>query len=222
MTRGIGIAGIGVGAYIYVLPAIFKMTFRTLLMTGIFSFLFGCKDKPQNAVTETFQVDGDTITTKSTVSDNSLDANYQLADLTPELKMHIAEKLRQADSLIHKYNGYSTSATYDANLLDEVFEKWRQSKAGGKETPEFVVEALGAAFGQDIVNSLDCEWQVLTGQYGHDLTVIHKKYKVNGFPFSTAEKAYTENKIGSFQTIKLTFKHEIERAKKGSEVQERH
>lgn len=198
------------------------MNFRTLLITGIFSFLFGCKDKPQDAVTETFHVDGDTIMTKSAVSDNLLDANYQLADLTPELKTHITEKLRQADRLIRKYNRHSTSATYDANVLDEVLEKWRQSKASGKETPEYVVETLGAAFGQDIVNSLDCDWQVLTDQYGSDLTVIHKKYKVNGFPFSTAEKAYTENKIGSFQTIKLTLKHEIERAKKGSEVQERH
>lgn len=198
------------------------MTFRTLLIAGIVSFLLSCKDKPQHATTETFQVDGDTITTKSTVSDNPLEANYQLADLTPKLKTHIAEKLKQADTLIRKYLWQPTSSKYDANLLDEVFEKWKESKASRKETPEYIVEALGAAFGQDVVESLDCEWQVLTDQYGSDLTVIHKKYKVNGFPFSTAEKAYTENKVGSFQTVKLTLKHEIEMAKKGGEVQERH
>ena len=62
-----------------------------------------------------------------------------------------------------------------------------------------MVEALGAALGQDIVSSLNCDWQLLTDQYGSDLTVIHKKYKVNDFHFLSAQKAYTENKVGSFQ-----------------------
>ncbi len=188
---------------------------------GLFSFLFGCKDNTKKTLTETFQVDGDTITTKSTESGDGLDANYKLADLTPELKKHIADKLKEAELLITKYNGQLPSSRYDANTLDLVFDKWQQSKDAKKEKPEFVVEALGAALGQDIVNSLDCDWQVLTDQYGSDLTVIHKKYKVNGFPFSSAEKAYTENKVGSFQTIKLTIKHHIQEAQKSGEVQER-
>ncbi len=197
------------------------MTLRNTLIMGLFSFLFGCKDNSQKTATETFQVDGDTITTKSTESSNALDADYKLADLTPELKNHITDKLKEAEGLIIKYNGQLPTSKYDANTLDNVFEKWRQSADKKKEKPEYVVEALGAALGQDIVNSLDCEWQVLTDQYGSDLTVIHKKYKVNGFPFSSAEKAYTENKVGSFQTIKLTIKHNIEEAKKSGEVQQR-
>jgi hypothetical protein len=197
------------------------MTPRSIIIMGLFSFLFGCKDNTKKTVTETFQVDGDTITTKSTETGDGLDANYQLADLTPELKNHIADKLKEAESLIIKYNGQLPSSKYDANTLDLVFDKWRQSNDVKKETAEFVVEALGAALGQDIVNSLDCDWQVLTDQYGSDLTVIHKKYKVNGFPFSSAEKAYTENKVGSFQSIKLTIKHHIQEAEKSGEVQER-
>jgi hypothetical protein len=197
------------------------MTAHTLFMAGIISFLIGCNDRSKNTVTESFQVEGDSITTKSTVSDNPLEANYQLADLTPELQNYIAENLKHADSLILKYNGHSTASKYDANVLDEVFEKWRQSSARGKETPEFFTEAIAAALGQDIVNSLDCEWQILTDQYGSDLTVIHKRYKINGFPFSTTEKAFTENKVGSFQTTKLLLKHEIDKAKSGGQVQER-
>lgn len=188
---------------------------------GLFSFLFGCKDNTKKTVTETFQVDGDTITTKSTETDGGLDANYKLADLTPELKSHISEKLKEAELLIIKYNGQLPPSKYDANILDLVFDKWRQNKDTKKEASEYVVEAMGAAFGQDIVNSLDCNWQMLTDQYGSDVTVIHKKYKVNGFPFSSAEKAHTENKIGSFQSIKLTIKHHIQEAEISGQVQER-
>lgn len=110
---------------------------------------------------------------------------------------------------------------YDSNILDEVLEKWRQNKNNTKEKPEYVIEALGAAFGQDIANTLNCEWKILTDQYGSDLTVIHKKYKVNGFPFSSVEKAYTENRIASLYAIKLTIKKNIQDAESGGELQQR-
>jgi len=197
------------------------MTPRALLIMGLFSFLFGCKDNSKKTVTETFQVDGDTITTKSTESGDNLDANYQLADLTPELKKHIEDKLKEAESLIIKYNKQLPASKYDANTLDLVFDKWRQSNGSEKESPEYVVEALGAALGQDIVNDLNCEWKILTDQYGSDITIIHKKYKVNGFPFSSAEKACKENREGSFQSIKLIIKHHIKEAGNSGQVRQR-
>jgi len=191
-----------------------------MLIIGIISFLFSCKDNSRKTVTETVQIDGDTITTRSAKSGN-LDANYQLADLTTEMKNYVTGKLKEAELLIIKYNGQLPPSKFDASTLDLVFDKWRQSSEAKKESPEYVVEALGAALGQDIVNSLDCDWRVLTDKYGSDLTVIHKKYKVNGFPFSSAKKAYTENRVGSFQNIKLTIKHQIQEAEKNGEVQER-
>ena len=197
------------------------MTLRLIIIIVFLSFLIGCKDNSKKTITETFQVDGDTITTKSTETGSVLEYNYQLADLTPELKNHIADKLKEAELLIIKYNGHLPASKYDANTLDIVFDKWRKATDAEKETPEYVLEALGAALGQDIVNNLNCEWQVLTDQYGSDLAVIHKKYKVNGFPFSSAEKAYSQNRSGSFQTIKLTIKHHINEAENSDEVQER-
>jgi len=197
------------------------MTLRLIIIIVFLSFLIGCKDNSKKTITETFQVDGETITTKSTETGSVLEYNYQLADLTPELKNHIADKLKEAELLIIKYNGQLPVSKYDANTLDIVFDKWRKATDAEKETPEYVIEALGAALGQDIVNNLNCEWQVLTDQYGSDLAVIHKKYKVNGFPFSSAEKAYSQNRSGSFQTIKLTIKHHINEAENSDEVQER-
>lgn len=197
------------------------MIVRNTIYAVLLTILFGCNTNSAKTTTETFQVDGDTIKTQVNESDDPLNANYQLVDLPIEVKTHIDNKLKEAEDLIIKYNGQPPSTRFDPNTLGEVLEKWHKSTDPNKEQPEYVIEALGAAFGQDIVNTLDCGWKVLTDQQGSDLTVIHKRYKVNGFPFSSAEKAVTENKADYFQTIKLTIKHHIEEAQKNGEVQER-
>ncbi len=196
------------------------MKHLTIILMGLFTFLFGCNDKSNKTKTETFQMDGDIVTTKSYDGNQKL-SEYELSNLNLDVQQHIKKKLEEAETLINKYNGQLTSSKYDAKILDEVFEKWRQNADKNKEKPEFVVEAMGAALGQDIVNSLDCEWQLLSDKYGSDITVINKKYKVNGFPFSTAEKAFTEKKVGTFQGVKLILKHQIEEAKTSSQVEER-
>jgi len=171
----------------------------TMILAGLACSLAGCWD-PNTPRTETVIVDGDTINTKVTNSEGLMAPDYQLVDLTPELKTHIGEKLTEAEKLIIKYH---------SEVLDQVFESWLNSTESSKESPEYVVEAIGAAFGQDIVNTLNCEWKILTDEAGTDLTVIHKKFKVNSFPFSSAEKAYMEHRVGSFNAIKLIFKKNI-------------
>lgn len=165
---------------------------------GIFSFLLSLIGKGQN-----------------------LDANYVLQDLTFEQTEYIQNKLKDAEVLIIKYSGKLPENKYDSKNLDKVFFDWSNSKEPSKESAEYVVEALGAALGQDIVNSLNCEWQLLTDKYGTDITVIHKFYQVNGFPFSSAQKAYEQGRVGSFEKIKLALKENIEEAKKTGEIKER-
>lgn len=169
-----------------------------LIIMGILSFFLSLIGKGQN-----------------------LDANYVLQDLTSEQTKHIKDKLKEAEILIMKYNGQLSQNKYDSKNLDKVFLDWSNSKEPSKESAEYVVEALGAAFGQDIVNSLNYEWQLLTDKYGTDITVIHKIYNVNGFPFSSAQKAYEQKRVGSFEEIKKILKENIEDAKKTGEVKER-
>lgn len=178
---------------------------------SFFNFLFGRKGNTKKSIIETFEVDGKSITTKSSEAGEGIAPDYKLSNLTTESINWIAEKLNEAELLIIKYNGELPNSKYDANLLDKVLEEWRKSLSPEKETPEFVVEALGAALGQDLVDSLDCQWQVLVDEYGSDLTVVHKIHKINAFPFSSAKKAYTENKIDNFQSIKLALKHHIQK-----------
>jgi hypothetical protein len=193
---------------------------RNILPLLIFFCFFGCNEHSEKETKETFEIDGDTIVTKVVESDDPNDADLKLSDLTPELRKHITNELEQARKFILKYNGQLPSSVYDANVLDVVFKKWQKNQDNAKESPEYVVQALGAALGQDIVNTLSCEWKV-SNQYGRDLTVIHKKFTINCFPFSTAERAVTEKKVGSFQTLKLLMKKSIQDAKKSGLAQTR-
>ena len=94
------------------------------------------------------------------IFDSGNTKKHKLSNLEPELVQHIKAKLTEAETIIIKYHGRLPENSYDTPALDEVFEKWHNSLDAGKEKPEFVVEALGAAFGQDIADILDCEWQI--------------------------------------------------------------
>jgi hypothetical protein len=196
------------------------MTTKQIIYIGLLSFLFGCTNNLPETKTEIPKVSGDSILTMTSEASN-LSSSYALEDLSPEIKQDITRKLKDAELLIIKYNGSLPKIKYDSKVLDDVFQKWIVSDDKSKESPEYVIDALGAAFGEDIVNSLNCEWKVLTDNYGTDLTVINKEFEITSFPFSSAEKAYNENKVGAFQSIKLILKKNIQEAKDNPDVKKR-
>jgi hypothetical protein len=191
------------------------MKLIAVLLTGII-LMTGCASETQKV--ETIIVDGDTVVTKST--EEALVDSIELSDLDPDLVTYMDQQLREARKLIAKYYGALPANNYNAEILDLVFEKWRASTDSAREKPALVVEALGFAFGQDIVNSLDFEWKIIEDAIGKDVTVIHKKYFVNSYPLTSAERAWTENKTGSLKDIKLLLKHNVEEAKKKGFIRE--
>lgn len=148
-----------------------------------------------------------------------MSADYGLQDLSDKQKSDFRAILRNTEKFIQKYS--DQKEFYDAENLDYVLEQWKMDKSVTKSNKNDVVEMLGCAFGQDLINSLDCEWQILTDEYGTDFTVIHKKYKINGFPFSSVLKAIEEDRKESLNGIKLILKKNIEDAKNGAEYDER-
>jgi Domain of unknown function (DUF3806) len=193
-----------------------------LIFSIFFSgLIFGCNTNSQKNRQGIASSKFDSISIEQVDTLQTIDADYKLSDLSPALTTHIEDQLKIAEELITKYNGTLPKDKYNARLLDYVFLKWMNSNEANKESPEFFVEAMGTAFGQDIVNTLNCEWKILTDQNGSDLTVINKKYKVNGFPLSSAEKAYTEKRKGSFETIKFLLQNKIAEAEKTNKINNR-
>jgi hypothetical protein len=197
------------------------MKHRLISSIFFYSILLSCSNNSQKNTHGVTSSKFDSTLLEQVDTLQTFDADYKLSDLTPELNTHIAGQLKIAEELITKYNGKLPTDKYNAKLLDYVFLKWMNTNEATKESPEYFVEAIGTAFGQDIVNTLNCEWKILTDQNGADLTVINKKYKVNGFPLSSAEKAYTGKRKSSFETIKLLLQNKIDEAEKKNEINSR-
>lgn len=177
--------------------------------------MFGCKNEPKK---ETIEVDGKKINATTSTENNY---EYSLADLTKEQTDFIADKTARAKVFIKKYHSAPASVPFDSKLLDEVLLTWANSHSADKESAEEVIDIIGTAFGQGLVNELNCEWKQLTDEYGTDITVINKKYMVNSFPFSSVEKVVTEDNPRSLDEIKLILKSQILDAENGGDIQER-
>ncbi len=188
---------------------------KFILLIGLFSSLFGCKS--DNSKKSTVEVDGQEV--QVIESEDPDGADYHLQDLSEEQVAGFTAILDNAEVFIKKYSDQEDFLK--AENLDYVLEQWKVDQSNTKASKNEVVEMLGCAFGQDLINSLDCEWQVLTDQYGTDFTVIHKKYKINGFPFSSVLKAIEEDRKESLGGIKLVLKKNITDALNGEGYDER-
>ncbi|CAA0213303.1 DUF3806 domain-containing protein [Tenacibaculum maritimum] len=118
--------------------------------------------------------------------------------------------------LIRKYSS-KQSDIFDSENLDLVLEKWRENNDLKKESKKEIMTLLGVGFGQDLIDSYNCDWKIYYDQQGSDFTVIHKVYKMNLFPFSTVYKAIEKNRKGSLSNLKKTFGERISNAKKGGD-----
>jgi hypothetical protein len=136
------------------------------------------------------------------------------------MKGYLASRFQDARQLVRKYAPGASDSPFDARTLDEVLDNWRSGN-WEKEKPETLIEALGFAFGQGLVDSLHLQWQVWSDSTGDDLTVIDKKYLINAYPLASAERAYTDKKVGSFQAIRTIIIAELKAAKRSGNVKER-
>jgi hypothetical protein len=199
-------------AKLLALAVIFPRHMKVLTKYIVILFsIVGCNEKVNK---ETIKVDGQTINATTETEDNY---NYKLSNLSQEQTEDLSQNLAMAKKVVSKYCRDRIDKPFDSQTLDLVLEHWRLSKIKDEKLEE-MIDAIGAAFGQGIVDELNFEWKIITDQYGTDLTVIHKKYVINGFPYSSVQKILTEDNPRSLNEIKLILKSQIEVAENGGKV----
>ncbi len=185
-----------------------RLSYNTLIILAIIILLSSCREKEKK---KTIFMDGQIITT--TESDGGPAHNYTLQNLTKEQFQKIREDIDQAKVFAQKYSDQKV-IMLDSENLDLILDKWKKDLSPDKLREEKVVELIGSAFGQNIVDNLDFEWKVLVDEYGTDYTVIHKVYSINGFPFSSVSKAVSQSREKSLHGIELVIKHKVQEAQK--------
>ena len=190
-------------------------TIRLYIVLSFIYSLFGCKYDNKK---ETVKIEGQEIETK--VSENFLSPTYSIEDLNENTLVEFEKLNSEAIQFIQHYSK-ETKDIFNSKNLDEILEIWKIDTNENKVKFNKTVDLIGYAFGTDIANSLNCEWKILNDEYGKDFTVIHKKFKINCFPFSSVQKAIKENRIGSLNDIKLILKKNIQDAENGNEIEVR-
>lgn len=167
---------------------------------GIFSALFGGKANSQTG-----------------------EGNYrpQLDDLNSEQTEFIKRESEKAIIFLTKYSEFEKEEEIEFQYLDMAIEHWKSDSSNSRQKTEQVIDMIGALFGQTLVGKLDFEWQLITDQYGSDLTVIDKKYFVNGFPFSSVQKSVLEDRPNALTDIYTLMTEQLKKARETGDVDER-
>ena len=186
---------------------------NNFLFMGILSFLFGCKASESKK--QTVEVDGKKIETVK--SENPMSPKYKLTDLTLDQTNHNKSSLIKFEMINSKYGNKNKTfeSQFDAENIDFILEEWKKDKSNNRVDQNQLIDILGSAFGQNIVDDLNFEWKIWTDEYGSDITIIDKKIVLNGFPFSSVYKAIDQNRVGSLNDIKLLLKKNLEDANAG-------
>lgn len=141
---------------------------------------------------------------------------FELEDIKEKEWNNFIMIKEKSEKLIRKYSTKKVDV-FESKNLDFVLEKWRENKSSDKESKKKIMTLLGVAFGQDLINSFNCEWKIYYDKQGSDFTIIHKVYVMNLFPFSTLYKAIEENKKGTLSELKRTFGEKIKEAENGGD-----
>ncbi len=152
-----------------------------------------------------------------------LDSDYEVRTLTYEQRMEFKEDLEMARLFLEAYGVRGTEQPFEAKNLDLAFTNWIEDKSNNnKENPNRVIDYLGVAFGQCLIDKMDFQWKLLSDSYGEDFMVIHPKYEITSFPFSTVYKMIDEpNEERTFQAVELYLEDLIKEANQSGEIEER-
>jgi len=192
-----------------------NIRFGIYIILALTSIGVSCKKTPKE---KTVFIEGQKIETTETEVTSS--RTTSLKNLTDKQVQQIQLDIEKAKRFAKKYATGNEPVLTSRNL-DAVLKGWQINQSSEKESEALVIALIGSAFGQNIVDNLGCEWKVLSDEYGSDLTVIHKDYWVNGFPYSSVKKVIVEEGEKSLEGIELLLKSKIQEAKNEMNIDSR-
>ena len=117
----------------------------------------------------------------------------------------IRDCLNQAKVLAHKYLALDETVSLDPAVLDRAYATWLALWQNGNasEDPNTVVNCIGLAFGQRLVDSLGMKWVVVADAQGTDMGVCFgpPTTGVLVFPTHTVANRLETRETGFIQTL---------------------
>lgn len=126
----------------------------------------------------------------------------------PEQDLWLNESLELARALGVKY---ASGGDLTPEELDVVFSRWMHDE-DEKESDDAVANALGAAFGDYLVEQHGFRWVVVTDEYGTEYAVKHTTGQTTAFPRASVEKRIEDKCPEFFQNVYLIVLDQLKRS----------
>lgn len=142
-----------------------------------------------------------------------------IVSASPDQLKELARQTSLGLDFVRRYVG--EKAAYSAAEIDSAVAAWRASTDPARESPDLVVERVGAFFGAHLIAKLGLEWAVYGDERGKDLCVVHKKWSVFSFPHSAIYKAAVQGREEALPSVEVALIDQIAEAAKNPEVKPR-
>jgi hypothetical protein len=142
-----------------------------------------------------------------------------IVSASTELSKELARQTSLGLDLMRRYVGEKTA--YSTAEIDSAVAAWRASADPAKESPDLVVERVGAFFGAHLIAKLELEWAVYGDERGKDLCVVDKKLSVFSFPHSAIYKATVQGREEALPNVEAALIEQIAEAAKNPGVKTR-
>jgi hypothetical protein len=127
--------------------------------------------------------------------------NQKIEKLSVREKEWIASQLQGATKLIAIYAPSESSDELSLSALDHAFAAWISGNEGNAEMINAVINRIGVAFGQSLVDGLGLEWVIATDERGNDLAVygLPEKGDVLVYPANFVAKRWEQRETNFLQ-----------------------
>jgi hypothetical protein len=125
----------------------------------------------------------------------------------------VAENLEIAKKIVGAYT-FGAQATLEPQSLDKAFLGWSENDQGKTVEANKLVNALGIAFGQYLVDRLGMRWAVVSDETGTDLAVHGSPGDILIFPTSAVAKRIANYEGPFFEELGRRMATDVERIRR--------
>jgi hypothetical protein len=104
--------------------------------------------------------------------------------------------------------GIASGANWTLDDLDEAFTRWQRAADKLGYSDEFIVEVLGAMFGEYCAAHLNMRWIKLEDPDGTTVAIEGIDREFRGFPYQTISKRIKDSEHGFFRPVFVFLKHQ--------------
>lgn len=139
------------------------------------------------------------------------DARYY-RELSGAEELWLAKRLSEAVRFIERHTG-SINGVFDPARLNVAYSAWVRCDVHEREEEREVVNALGTAFGQWLVDTQSMHWVVLTDGGDDDFGLRHPRLEISVLPLTIAARRMQSGTDDFFCVLGHLIQREIGRAR---------